>query len=60
MRCAPAVAPQVAKSPVVLRLTVVGCLDEKSVEKELEEDPDLIAFSIIVLGSSVQKLRAKV
>jgi hypothetical protein len=51
MQCAPAAAPQVAKSPVVLRLIVIGSFSKKSVDMELEEDPDLIAFSIFVPGS---------
>jgi hypothetical protein len=51
MQCAPAAAPQVAKSPVVLRLIVIGSFSKKSVDMELEEDLDLIVFSIFVPGS---------
>lgn len=57
MRYAPAAAPQVAKFPVVLWLIAIESFSEESVDKELEEDSDLIAFSIFVLGSSVQNLR---
>jgi hypothetical protein len=49
----PAAVSQVVVSPVVLRLTVIGSVDERSVEKEPGEDLDWIAFSILVLGSSV-------
>jgi hypothetical protein len=50
---------QVAISPVVLRLTVFGCFVKESVEKDLQEDLDSIAFPHFVRGSSVRKLRAK-
>lgn len=59
MRCAPAAAPQVAASPVVLRLIVVGSVVNNSVEKELEEDLDWIALFISIPGSLLQKARAK-
>jgi hypothetical protein len=47
-------------SPVVLRLVVVGSYGKISVEKELGEDLDWIAFSFLFPGSLVQKLRANV
>lgn len=50
MRCAPAAVPQVVVSPVVLRSTVLGC-ELSSVELELDDDLDLIAFLIYVPGS---------
>lgn len=44
----PVATPQVAESPVVLRLIAIGSFRKESVDKELEDDPELIAFSIFV------------
>jgi hypothetical protein len=46
----------VAKSPVVLWLVAIESFSD-SLDKEPEEDPDMIAFSIFVLGFSMQNSR---
>jgi hypothetical protein len=42
---------------VVEKLIVLGCIIMDSVEKELEQDRDMIAFLIFGSRSPVQKLR---